>query len=69
MAFPILTHASRMRAQSMFRLSQGLTLQQVADEFKVHLNNVEQWRQRWINVGLVGLYEGRHTGRSRKWST
>lgn len=33
---------SRMRAQGVLRLSQGLTLQQVADEFKVHLNSVEQ---------------------------
>lgn len=59
---------SRMRAQGVLRLSQGLTLQQVADEFRVHLNSVEQWRQRWSSVGLVGLYEGRHTGRPRKWT-
>ena len=59
---------SRMRAQGVLRLSQGLTLQQVADEFKVHLNSVEQWRHRWSSLGLVGLYEGRHTGRPRKWT-
>jgi hypothetical protein len=35
---------SWMRAQGVLRLSQGLTLQQSADEFKVHLNSVEQWR-------------------------
>ena len=52
----------RMRAQGMFRLAQGLTLQQVADEFEVHLNSVEKWRQRWDELGLVGLFEGRHTG-------
>jgi transposase len=34
----------------------------------VHLNSVEQWRQRWNEFGLVGLYEGRHTGRPRKWT-
>jgi transposase len=34
----------------------------------VHLNSVEQWRQRWNKFGLVGLYEGRHTGRPRKWT-
>jgi len=34
----------------------------------VHLNSVEQWRQRWSKLGLVGLYEGRHTGRPRKWT-
>lgn len=28
---------TRMRAQGMYRLAQGLTLQQVADEFEVHL--------------------------------
>lgn len=38
---------TRMRAQGILRLSQGLTLQQTADEFSVHLNSVEQWRQRW----------------------
>ena len=36
-------HRTRMRAQGMFRLAQGLTLQQVADEFEVHLNSVENW--------------------------
>lgn len=60
---------TRMRAQGMFRLAQGLTLQQVADEFDVHLNSVENWRQRWGEFGLVGLFEGRHTGRPRKLST
>ena len=49
------------------RLSQGLTLQQTADEFHVHLNSIEAWRQRWNKQGLMGLYEGRHTGRKRKW--
>ena len=52
----------------MFRLAQGLTLQQVADEFEVHLNSVENWRQRWDEFGLVGLFEGRHTGRPPKLS-
>lgn len=59
---------TRMRAQGILRLSQGLTLQQTADEFGVHLNSVEQWRQRWSKLGLAGLYEGRHTGRPRKWT-
>jgi transposase len=58
-----------MRAQEILRSSQGLTLQQTADEFMVHLNNVEQWRQRWNRLGLAGLYEGRHTGRPKKWTT
>lgn len=40
-----------------------MTLQQVADEFDVHLNSVEHWRQCWLRLGLVGLYEGRHSGR------
>ena len=59
---------ARMRAQGILRLSQGLTLQETADEFSVHLNSVEQWRQRWNKLGLAGLYEGRHTGRPRKWT-
>jgi transposase len=59
---------TRMRAQGIVRLSQGLTLQQTADEFMVHLNSVEQWRQRWNKYGLAGLYEGRHTGRRPKWT-
>jgi transposase len=59
---------TRMQAQGMFRLAQGLTLQQVADEFEVHLNSVENWRQRWNQFGLVGLFEGRHTGRPPKLS-
>jgi transposase len=50
------------------RLSQGLTLQQTANEFQVHLNSVEAWRQRWYKGGLMGLYEGWHTGRKRKWT-
>jgi transposase len=58
---------TRMRTQGVLQLSQGLTLQQTADEFMVHLNSVEQWRQRWNKLGLAGLYEGRHTGRPRKW--
>lgn len=59
---------TRMRAQGILRLNQGLTLKQTADEFMVHLNSVEQWRQRWIKRGLAGLYERRHTGRPRKWT-
>jgi transposase len=59
---------TRMRAQGILRLNQGLTLQKTADEFGVHLNSVEQWRQWWNKLGLAGLYEGRHTGRPRKWT-
>lgn len=61
-------YRTRMRAQAILRLSQGLTLQQTADEFMVHINSIEQWRQRWNRLGLAGLYEGRHTGRPAKWS-
>jgi len=57
-----------MRAQGILRLSQGLTLQETADEFSVHFNRVEQWRQRWNKLWLAGLYDGRHTGRPRKWT-
>lgn len=60
---------TRMRAQGILRLSQGLTLKQAADEFMVHLNSVEQWRQLWGKLGLAGLYEGRHTGRPKKWTS
>ncbi|WP_374710542.1 helix-turn-helix domain-containing protein [Massilia pseudoviolaceinigra] len=56
---------TRMRAQGILRLSQGLTLQQTADEFMVHLSSVEQWRQRWNRLGLAGLYEGRRTDARR----
>lgn len=59
---------ARIRAQAIVRLSQGRTLQQTADEFHVHLNSVEAWRQRWNRLGLLGLYEGHHTGRKRKWT-
>lgn len=59
---------TRMRAQVIVRLSQGLTLQQVANEFAVHLNSVEHWRQRWNKDGLTGLYEGHHSGRPPKWN-
>jgi transposase len=34
----------------------------------VHLNSVAQWLQRWKKLGLAGLYEGRHTGRPKKWT-
>jgi transposase len=50
------------------RLSQGLTLQQTADEFHVHLNSIEQWRQRWNKQGLAGMYEGHQPSRGRKWT-
>src|SRR4029077_8699063 len=54
---------TRRRAQGVRRLGQGRTLQQVADEFEVHINSVEHWRQCWVKLGLVGLYEGCHSGR------
>lgn len=54
---------TRRRAQGVQMLGQGMTLRQVADEFEVHINSVEHWRQCWIRLGLVGLYEGWHSGR------
>lgn len=60
---------ARIRVQAIVRLGQGLTLQQTADEFHVHLNSIEAWRQRWNKQGRMGLYEGHHTGRRRKWTT
>jgi hypothetical protein len=57
---------TRMRANGISRLSQGLTLQQTTDEFMVHLNSIEQWRQRWKKLVLARLYERLLTGRSRK---
>lgn len=54
---------TRRRAQGVRRLGEGKTLQQVADEFEVHLNSVEHWKQCWIRFGIVGLYEGHHSGR------
>ena len=57
---------TRMRAQAIVQLSQGSTLQQIANEFAVHLNSVEQWRQRWNKDGLTGLYEGHHSRRPPK---
>ena len=30
-------------------------LQQAADEFILHINSIEQWRQRWNRMGLAGL--------------
>lgn len=50
---------TRMRAQGILRLRHSLTLQQTADKFMVHLNSVEQWRQRWNKLGLAGLHEAR----------
>lgn len=50
-------------------LGQGMTLQQVADELDVHINSVEHWRQCWQRLGLVGLYEGRHSGRPPSMSS
>ncbi len=57
---------TRRRAQGVLRLAQGLTLQQVADEFDVHLNSIENWWRCWNRDGLAGLYEGRHSGRPPK---
>jgi len=54
---------TRRRAQGVRMLGQGMTLQQVADAFEVHLNSVEHWRQCWLKLGVVGLFEGRHSGR------
>ena len=45
---------TRMRAQAILRLSQGLTLQQTADEFMVHLNSVEQCRTVATTVEQAG---------------
>jgi transposase len=59
---------TRRRAQGVRMLGQGMTMQQVADEFEVHLNSVEHWRQCWLRLGLVGLYEGRHSGRPPTFS-
>jgi transposase len=59
---------TRMRALAIVRLSQGLTQQQVENEFAVHLNSVERWRQRWNKDGLAGLYERHHSGRPPKWN-
>ncbi|HSN23555.1 MAG TPA: IS630 family transposase [Methylomicrobium sp.] len=58
---------SRMRAQAILRLDDGLTLQQTANEFMAHLNSVENWKRRWSEIGLIGLFEGKHTGRPKKW--
>jgi len=44
-------------------LGQGMTLRQMANEFEVRLNSVEHWRQCWVRVGPMGLYEGYHSGR------
>lgn len=43
----------------MFR--QGMTLRQVAEQFDVHINSVDYWRQCRMRVGLVGLYQGYHS--------
>lgn len=59
---------TRMHAQRILRLSHGLTLQQTADEFMVHLNSIEQWRQRWNEFGLAVLYKCRHSDRPKKWA-
>ncbi|MCW2820204.1 MAG: hypothetical protein JWR42_2991 [Marmoricola sp.] len=34
----------------------------------MHLNSVEHWRKRWNKAGLMGLYEGHHSGRPPKWN-
>ncbi len=54
---------TRRRAQGVRLLGKGLTLKQVAEEFEVHLNSVEHWRQCWLRLGLVGLQEGARSGR------
>lgn len=47
----------RRRAQALVRLAQGLTQTQVAREFRVHLNRLRTWLNRWRSAGLVGLYQ------------
>jgi transposase len=59
---------TRRRAQGVRMLGQGMTLRQVAQQFEVHINSVEHWRQCWERLGLVGLYEGYHSGRPPKLS-
>ena len=54
-----------MRVQGMFRLRQSLTLQQVVDELKLHLDRVENSRQSRDEFGLFRLFEGKHTGRPK----
>lgn len=47
---------ARTRAHGILRLSQGPTLQETADEFSVHSNSMEQWRQRWNKLGLASEF-------------
>jgi hypothetical protein len=49
---------TRMRAQGILRSSEGVTLQKTADEFGVHMNSVEQWRQRWGSLGWPDRTKG-----------
>lgn len=53
----------RVRAQAIVRLSQGLTLQQIANEFHVHLDSIEarSVAATLEQAGLMSLYEGHHT--------
>ena len=57
------------RTHGILRLSQGLTLQQTADEFMVHLNIVEHWRQRWKKLGLAGAVQRSPHGLPKKKNT
>ena len=50
-AFSIVIHVPGIRAQTIVRLGQGWMLLQVENEFAVHLNSVEHWRQRWNKDG------------------
>ncbi|CUI04455.1 hypothetical protein BN2497_3687 [Janthinobacterium sp. CG23_2] len=40
----------------------------MADEFKVHLNSVENSRRHGNEFGLIGVFEGLHPGRPAKVS-
>ena len=57
-----------MQAQGVLRLSQGVTLQQTADKFMVHLNSLEQWRQRRNNLDWPSCMKAGHTGQPRTWT-
>jgi transposase len=63
-------YRNRMRAQAILRLSQGLTLQQTADEFMVHINSIEpQPHRQRVNVLGALRHNGELIWRAQQTST
>jgi transposase len=58
----------RQRAHVMLRLAEGKSGRELTEEFGVSANSLCNWKRSWRCRGIVGLFEGHHSGRRPKLS-